>query len=278
MRTGISSYTFPWAIGVAGFPAPATPLGAQDLLAKASALGVGVLQIADNLPLDRLTPSQLTELKDEAQKRGVVIEAGTRGVKPAHLRRYLEISRSIGAGFLRTLTHTHASQPGLNEIESWLREVLPEFASAGISIGLENYERHSSRDLAALIENVGSQYLGICLDTVNSFGAMETIGDVVQILAPYVINVHIKDFAIERIETMMGYSVTGRPAGEGQLDIDNLLKRIDSYGRRPNLILEQWPPFAGSLEDTIALEAEWATRGIDFLKNREACSAKTDPG
>ncbi len=64
--------------------------------------------------------------------------------------------------------------------------------------------------MAALVESIGSYYVGICLDTVNSFGALETTDDVVRILAPYVINVHVKDFAIERIDTMMGYSVTGR--------------------------------------------------------------------
>ena len=53
-RLGISSYTFAWAIGVPGHPTP-SPLSAFDLLERAAEYGVGVLQIADNLPLDRMS-------------------------------------------------------------------------------------------------------------------------------------------------------------------------------------------------------------------------------
>jgi sugar phosphate isomerase/epimerase len=275
MRTGISWFTFPWAAGVAGFAAPAVNLRVPGLLATAATLGVGV-QLADNLPLEGFTAPRLTELRHQARNAGLVLEAGARGVEPAQLRPYLDIGRSIGAKFLRTLTLTRESRPSLSEVESFLREVLPEFARDGVAIGIENHELHTSRELAALIERIGSEYLGICLDTVNSFRVMESADEVVSILALYAINVHVKDFAIERVDTMMGYSVTGRPAGEGLLDIDSLLKRIDSYGRRPNFILEQWPLFTGSVEDTIALEGEWAARGVRFLKTCEARSATMD--
>src|SRR4029077_19166576 len=104
----------------------------------------------------------------------------------------LEIARSVGATFLRTLTHTQESRPALDQVESWLREILPEFEHAGVAIGIENYERHTAPELAALVENIGSEYLGVCLDTVNSLGALEGTQEVVRILAPYVINVHVK--------------------------------------------------------------------------------------
>ncbi|NTW36601.1 MAG: hypothetical protein HGB17_10810, partial [Syntrophobacteraceae bacterium] len=50
MRLGIGSYTFPWAVGMPGHR-PAQPMTALDLLDKATQLGVGVVQICDNLPL-----------------------------------------------------------------------------------------------------------------------------------------------------------------------------------------------------------------------------------
>ena len=62
MRLGISSWTYAWSVGVAGFPAPSAPLDAFGLLAKARELGVGVLQIADNLPLERLSTNELGAL------------------------------------------------------------------------------------------------------------------------------------------------------------------------------------------------------------------------
>ena len=55
MRLGISSFTYVWSVGVPGFFAPSQPLAPGGLLEKAVQLGVRVVQIADNLPLDRLT-------------------------------------------------------------------------------------------------------------------------------------------------------------------------------------------------------------------------------
>ena len=144
------------------------------------------------------------------------------------------------------------------------------FESAGVCLALENYEGNTSGELAALVRDAASPCLGICLDTVNSLGAMETPAMVVAALAPYVHSLHIKDFDIARAESRMGYVVSGRPAGEGLLDIDWLLAEIRRAGPEPNLILELWTPYQGTVEETIRLEAEWADRSIRFLK-RYAC-------
>jgi sugar phosphate isomerase/epimerase len=267
MRIGISSWTYPWAVGVPGYPASPSGITCHQLLAKAIALGVGVLQIGDNLPLEALLPHEIASLRVQAAAAGIALEASTRGVEPAHLRRLLRIAQLLDARLLRSLTHTNDSRPGLVQIESWLREVLPDFESAGVSIGLENYERHTAKELASLVERIGSPSLGVCLDTVNSLGILETPSQVVEVLAPWVINIHVKDFSIDRIDTMLGYAVRGCPAGEGRLDLPSLLESIDRYGRRPNLILEQWPPFTNSVQNTIELEDDWANRGVRFLKS-----------
>jgi hypothetical protein len=67
MRLGISSYTYVWSVGVPGFPAPSQPLTPMGLLEKAVQLGVRVVQIADNLPLHRLTTTELDTLAGAAQ-------------------------------------------------------------------------------------------------------------------------------------------------------------------------------------------------------------------
>jgi len=32
-------------------------------------------------------------------------------------------------------------------------------------------------------------------------------------------------------------------------------------------ILEQWPPLRDSIEETVAMEREWAERGIQYLRS-----------
>ncbi len=267
MRLGISSWTYPWAFGVHGFAAPPEPLTLSGLLDRASALGVGVVQIADNLPLHKLEAAELRDARDQARSLGLTLELGTRGVEPAQLLHYLDLAVDFSAVLLRTLTHSPESKPSLEQAEQWIRDVLPEFESAGVVLGLENYERHSCRDLAALVRRLESRHVGICLDTVNSLGALEPPECVAEILAPLTVNLHVKDFRIERVPQMMGFTVTGMPAGEGMLDIPRLLSKVGHGNTRMSAILEQWPPPQESIEATVALEREWGELGVRYLRS-----------
>ena len=257
MKVGIGSWTYPWAIGVKGYP-PRDPLTAVGLLERARTLGAEVVQIADNLPLDAGSPAPLREAA-----AGITLELGTRGTDPEQLLRYLEYATALGARLLRTL-------PGGNGDEQRLREVLPEFERHGVVLALENYELLPAAELARLVQRLDSPWVGVCLDTVNSLGALETPAYTIETLAPYAVNIHVKDFDIARVPHKMGFEVTGRPAGRGRLDLRSLLDHVRVHGRDPNLILEQWPPLCGSLEDTIANEAVWAHTGLKYLKAHAA--------
>lgn len=241
-------------------------MGLADLLEKAVALKVGVVQIADNLPLHKLDAGELRDVRDQAVSLGIKIEIGTRGVEPEHLLLYLNLALQLDAVLVRTLAGTLESQPTLVQVEQWIREVLPEFESQGVTLGLENYERHSSRALAGLVRKFDSQYVGVCLDTVNSLGALEPPEEVVKTLAPLTVNLHVKDFVIERVPYKMGFVVSGTPSGSGRLDIPWLLKQIRSE-ENISAILEQWPPPQESVEATIAMEQEWAERGVQYLRS-----------
>jgi len=237
-----------------------------DLLERASALRVGIVQVADNLPLHELDPAELRDARDQAVSLGLTIEVGTRSVEPAHLLRYLNLAVKFEAVLLRTLTRSAKSQPSLEQAQKWIREVLPKFEALGITLGLENYEVHSCCDLAALVRSLGSRYVGVCLDTVNSLGALETPEHVVETLAPLTVNLHVKDFVIERVPHMMGFVVSGAPAGTGRLAIPWLLRRMPP-GHNMSAILEQWTPLRESMEATIAMEEEWAERGVQHLRS-----------
>jgi len=266
MRLGISSWAYPWAIGVSGYTPP-QPLTLAGLLERASELKVGVVQVADNLPLDKLDPAELRDARDQAAGLGIAIEIGTRGVNPAHLLSYLDIASEFHAALLRTLIDTQESDVSLELAEKSIREVLPQFESARVTLGIENYERYSCRDLAALVNKLESTWVGVCLDTVNSLGALEPLERVVETLAPCTVNLHIKDFTTERVPHKMGFEVRGAAAGEGRLDIPWLLGQMNRRNSRMSAILEQWPPLLESVEASIQTEREWAERGIRYLRS-----------
>jgi sugar phosphate isomerase/epimerase len=238
----------------------------SDLLERASALKVKVVQVADNLPLHELDSAELDDIRDQAAGLGLTIEIGTRGIEPAHLLRYMSLAVQLDAVLLRTITDSFESHPSLELAERWLRGVLPKLEDLGITLGLENYETHSCIDLAALIRRLESHNVGVCLDTVNSLGALEPLACVVNTLAPLTVNLHIKDFVIDRVPQMMGFVVSGAPAGAGRLDIPWLLGQMPP-GNNVSAILEQWPPLRESVETTVAIEQEWAERGVQYLRS-----------
>ncbi len=265
MKLGIGSYTFAWAIGVPGHE-PERSMTASDLLDTAQTLGVDVVQIADNLPLHELPPSELAALADRANESGIELEVGTRGIAPDILHTYLDLALRLDSPILRTITDTADYEPTPDEIVTTVRAFVPALEEAGVTLAIENHDRFASKTLVDLLQRIDSEYVGICLDTVNSFGALEGPARVVETLGPWTANLHVKDFTITRASHQMGFTVEGRPAGRGRLDVPWLLSRLRSMGRDVNAILELWTPPEPELADTLAKEQAWAIESVAYLR------------
>lgn len=265
MKLGLSSFAFAWAIGVPG-RMPTHPMRALDLLAEARRLGTRVLQVADNLPLLRLPETELATFEQEAAAAGISLEVGMRGLHPDTVRAHLELARRLGSPFLRVVVDSAGDEPTPDEVVHRLRGLMPDIRRTGVRIAVENHDRFPSRTLASIVERAGPEHVGICLDTVNSFGALEGPGVVVPCLVPYTLNLHLKDFTVARVDSAMGFTVTGAPAGEGRLDVPWLLDCLRTAGRDVNAILETWPPFGPTLDDTVARERAWAETSVHRLR------------
>jgi sugar phosphate isomerase/epimerase len=264
-RLGIGSYTYPWAVGIPG-RRPDRPLTALDLLDKAVALDVRVVQICDNLPLDLLTDTQRDELRQSAVQRDLTIEVGTRGIARDHLQRYLQLAVDFRSPILRVVIDTSEHHPALDEVVDLLRPMRRDLEQAGICLAIENHDRFAAGQFREIITRLDSPYVGLCLDTVNSFGALEGPTTVLAALAPWVVNLHVKEFAIQRVDHQLGFVIHGCPAGQGRLDVPWLLRELRAAGRTPNAILEQWPAPEPSLEATIAKEEQWAAASVKYLR------------
>ena len=134
-------------------------------------------------------------------------------------------------------------------------------------LAIENHDRFSAGTLADIVRTLGTTWVGICLDTVNSFGSKEGPQVVVDTLGPLAINLHIKDFTIRRADHAMGFAIDGTPAGEGMLDVPWLLGELAGHGRDPNGILELWTPPEDTIAATVAKEAAWAERSVRYLRS-----------
>lgn len=263
MKIGISSWSCPWAVGVEGYPKPEHPLGPLGLLNLAKELGADVLQIADNLPLHARPAEELQELAETAERMGIGLEAGTRGLGEENLLRYLGIAKLLGAGLVRTLPHDGADRPDFGEALRRLNAVKGEYEAVGVVLAVENHDFYPSVWLKQLVEAAHSPNIGVCLDAVNNLGLGESFREVLDTLGGLTVNFHCKDYRISRKPTMLGFDVVGAPAGEGMLDLalaGSVLRDDLSW------IIESWLPWQGSSGDTLRTERDWLQRGMENLR------------
>jgi sugar phosphate isomerase/epimerase len=258
---GLGTYAYFWQHSTLA----REPLSLADMLRRTHDENVGLFQICDYAPITEYSPAELRELRALADDLGIQLELGTRGVLPDHLESYLDLAETLGATMVRSMINTADHQPTIVEAESMLRTALPAFENAGVTIALETYEQVQSRDLVSLIETVGSPSLGICLDPANSVAGLENPVDVIDRCAPYVANIHVKDFAFTRRGGWVGFTLEGTPLGTGLLDYIHILESVKPAERGINQIIEHWLPFGETIEDTIAVENTWNTHNLRVL-------------
>lgn len=263
MKLGISTYTYTWSVGVPGSE-PEKPWDELVLLNKATELKVECLQIADNLPLHTMGEARLLNLKQKAIDAGIELEVGARGMTSDMLHRYIEIARKLDSSILRFVIDGPDYRPSVGEVTGIIKAAVPELEKHGIRLAIENHDRLLAREFLNIVQGSQSEHVGICLDSVNSMGAGEGIETITTMLAPYTFNLHIKEFIVERHPHMMGFSIEGRPVGQGQLPLAWMLEQL--HPRCQSAILESWTPPEESIEKTMAKEADWARQSINYLK------------
>ena len=263
MNYGGGSYTYTWMVKQRRSEGVQWLSIATELAGIVADFGLNVLQICDNLPLHEIDDEGLCELGRRCRELGLILQIGTRGLSSKHLARYLHIAGLCGAGLVRTMCpdlEGNSADAGTAIHE--LREICPQCEKEGVLLAIENHDKNPSGELAFIAKEVGSKNVGLCLDTVNSFAVLETPEQTIGNMLPFAFNIHLKDFDVVRANEQMGFSVEGRPLGEGRLRdyLDILLS-----GSAKDAIVELWTPYQGSLESTAALEAEWARKSFQFL-------------
>ena len=265
MEYGIGSYTYTWMVKKNLDAGEGLISVAKKLVDKAVESNLKLVQICDNLPLHEFSENDLRELGRYCEELMIKLQIGTRGLYREHLKRYLHITDLCGARLVRTMCpdlrgNETDAKTAINE----LRASADDYESSGVYIAIENHDKNSSEELASIIKETASENIRLCLDTVNSFAALESPEYTIKNMLPYTINIHLKDFDVVRVNNQMGFSIEGRPLGEGRLE--KYMKTLVDSGAG-DAIIELWTPLHGNIDDTINIEAEWARKSVEYVKN-----------
>ena len=161
-------------------------------------------------------------------------------------------------------------RPTPDEAVASLAAAMPSYESAGVTLGLETYEQVPTASLVDTVHRVSSPALGICLDPANCIAALETPTSVIDRTAPYVKNLHVKDFTFRRRPGWVGFELVGAPLGTGQLDYRHLMDATRPAEHGVTRVVEHWLPWQDDAADpvaaTLALERRWTRANLDYLK------------
>jgi len=266
MKTGISSYAYTWSLGIGGFDYQPV-MNAPALITKTAELNQNLLQIADNLPLHTFDKDNLIQLRELASDLHVELEMGAKGLTEKCLEDYLDLSGFFGSRLLRFVIDNPSENylPSVQSVADLVKNALPELRKRNIRLAIENHDRFRSEEFVWLMNRISDEQVGICLDCANSIGAGESIFKTVELLAPYTINLHLKDIQITRKSHMMGFDINGVPFGMGIVPLEKILSKMPTGCR--TAILELWMPPADNWADTFEKEDQWVRDSLSYLKS-----------
>lgn len=263
MTIGLGTFAFFWRWS----SRVRRPLCLADMLQATAEAGAEAFQICDYPAIEEYADGELMALRRQADTLGIALELGTRQVRVERLDRYRHLAQLLGARVVRTMITRDELRAG--DPTDSLRTALPSFERAGIAIALETYEQIPTERLVEVVQAVDSPYLGICADPANCVAALEHPSRVMDRIAPYVLNLHVKDFTFTRHEGWVGFNLVGAPLGEGMLDYEHLLATIRPGERGISQIVEHWLPWQGDEEKTCRTEQAWTDHSLEFLRRTQ---------
>jgi len=272
MRLGISSHAYRWASGW-GELVKTDPMTIGRFLDESlSIAGVQGVQICDNIHPERLAgPGSDRQRVESAIARGRFVELGAGSAEPEYLEALLGLSKDFGADVLRLVMTVHRDERGrpdrtqLQTAERHLRETLPTARRLGVRLAIENHWELPAAELRALLRRIDDEYLGICLDTANPACGGEDPLETVKLLAPYAINVHLKDYRITRNlnSDPAGYRIIGVAFGEGWLPTEQVVEVLRSQSPAESYHVELFLDRARTAEETVARERDAVRRSVE---------------
>jgi sugar phosphate isomerase/epimerase len=107
------------------------------------------------------------------------------------------------------------------------------------------------------LKHIDSEYVGVCIDTGNSFALLEDPMDVVEAYTPWAHAVHLKDMAV--CEYQDGFLLADVVLGEGTLDLRRIVEVIRKA--KPGIEFNVEMSTRNPLKVPCLGEKYWATLG-----------------
>ncbi len=279
MKIGIDSYCFHRFFGEVypGQKSAASPYTMESFLDRAKALGCDGVSL-ESCFFPEFGAAYLGRLKKKLDDYGFDrvyawghpdgLEAGANPQAKDDMIGHIEYAAAIGAPVMRVVGSSlrfrfepHDAQ--LKILAQWFREAAAVAEKKGIRLAVENHIDYNSDEILWLIEQVGSEYFGINLDTGNFLRVLDDPVEATRKLAKHVYATHVKDVRpVKGVNVREWYYFSSVAAGTGLVQIREVAAVLKAAGYRGFLALETDMPHPEYEEQEERMIAE----SIRYLK------------
>jgi sugar phosphate isomerase/epimerase len=110
------------------------------------------------------------------------------------------------------------------QAEKTLTLIEPVARRHRLKVAIENHKDHTAEELAAMMRTLGSEWVGVLVDTGNNIALLEDPYAVIETLAPFALSVHLKDMAVRPSDN--GFLLSETPLGTGALDLPRIIATL----------------------------------------------------
>ena len=196
------------------------------------------------------------------------LEAGGSLKAKADMLTHIEYAKLIGAPVMRVVGSSlmfrlAPHEPQLKILAEWFREAADIASLHGIRLAVENHIDYNADEILWLIEQVGSEYFGVNLDTANFLRVLDDPLEATRKLAKHVFATHVKDVRpVKGVSVHDWYYFSSVTAGEGLIEIDKIAQVLKDAGYKGFLAFETDMPHP----DYAEREEEMIEKSIRHLK------------
>jgi 3-oxoisoapionate decarboxylase len=211
-----------------------------QLIDYAASLGVDAMQL-DLGDLASREPDHLRRVREHAAERGIQLDTATGCICPVssgfqpktkdpvqYLTDSITTANQLGAKVMRCFISNPAERRGQTPVQRYIESTVQVLRAArrqaldlGLRIAVENHGDLTSREMRALIEAAGKDFVGSCLDTGNPMWVLEDPAETVEILGPYALTSHVRDSVL--YEHAGGAAFQWVAMGDGTMDWPRIL-------------------------------------------------------
>jgi sugar phosphate isomerase/epimerase len=151
------------------------------------------------------------------------------GTVEEQVGRALKASQIFGARCMRCILGGDPERPQIDmHIDNMIKAIRPlrsRILDSGVKLAVENHGGDlQAREMKMMIEAVGRDVMGVCLDSGNPVWMLEDPHMTLEMLIPYAETCHVRDSAVWK--TPEGIAVRWVNMGDGNVDIDGWIRKF----------------------------------------------------